>query len=231
MKLTDLAVPVVVEGKHVATLLGGQVLRQPPKQRDFERAVKVLLGWGVNPGDLPVLSDAYFQTRVVPDDEFQAMLRLLLLFAEHLAESANHCLLASHAAEPAPVTKVKELVQAHLSEPLTMRTMAQQVSLSPFYFCHLFRKSTGLRFTEYVCRVRVEHAKRLLLRRSMHIVEAAMACGFGDVSYFNRTFKKCVGETPTQYRRARARRPKHASRSLGPLGCTAKSSKEKAILP
>ncbi|MGD0649962.1 MAG: helix-turn-helix domain-containing protein [Verrucomicrobiia bacterium] len=211
MKLTDLAVPVVVEGKHVGALCGGQVFRQPPKRRDFGRAAKVLIGWGVSPGDLPALREAYFQTRVVPDDQFQAMLRLLTLFAQNLAGSANHWLLASHPAEAAPVTEAKEWMRAHLGEPLTLRAMAQRLHLNPCHFCRLFRKNTGLRFTEYVCRVRMEHAKRLLLRRSARIVDVAMNSGFGDVSYFNRMFKKCVGVTPTEYRRARARRPKPAS--------------------
>lgn len=211
MKLTDLAVPVVVEGKHMATLCGGQVFRQPPKRDDFERAAKVLIGWGVSPDDLPALREAYFQTQVVSDDQFQAMLRLLTLFAQNLAESANHCLLVSHAAEAASVTQAKELVQAHLGEALKMRAMAQQMHLSPHYFCRLFRKNAGLPFTEYVCRARVEYAKRLLLRRSVRIADVAMECGFGDVSYFNRMFKKCVGVTPTEYRHSRARRPSRAS--------------------
>jgi AraC-like DNA-binding protein len=211
MKLTDLVVPVVVGGEHVATLCGGQVFRQPPKRRDFERAAEVLLGWGVSPDDLPRLREAYFQTRVVSDDQFQAMLQLLMLFAQNLAGSANHCLLASHPAEAAPVTQAKEWMRAHLGDPLTMRAMAQRLHLSPCYFCRLFRNNTGLRFTDYVCRARVEHAKRLLLRCSVRIADVAMECGFGDVSYFNRIFKKCVGVTPTEYRHARARRPTFAS--------------------
>lgn len=212
MKLTDLAVPVVVGGEHLATLCGGQVFRQRPKRHDFERAAKVLLGWGVSPDDLPALREAYFQARFVADAQFEAMLQLLVLFAENLAESANRCLSASNTMEPTPVTKAKELVQAHLGELLTMRATAQQVHLSPCYFCRLFGKNTGLPFTKYVCRVRVEHAKRLLLRRSLRIADLAMECGFGDVSYFNRIFKKRVGVTPTEYRRAGARRVSRASK-------------------
>lgn len=211
MKLTDLAVPVVVEGKHVATLYGGQVFLRVPKLDDFKRVAGVLIRWGVSRGNLPALRKAYFLTRVVGADQFQAMLQLLVLFAENLAGSANHCVLGSHAAEPAAVTEAKEWMRAHLGEPLTMGAMARRVRLSPCHFCRLFKKSTGLRFAEYVCRVRIEDAKRLLLRPSVHIAEVAMNCGFGDVSYFNRTFKKCVGVTPTEYRRVRARRPRRAS--------------------
>jgi len=207
MKLVDLAVPVVVEGKHVATLWGGQVFRQPPKRRDFDQMADVLIAWGVSRDDLPKLREAYFGTRVVSDEQFQAILRLLMIFAQNLVEAANRCLLTSHAGEAAAVARAREWVQVHLGEPLTMRAMAERARLSPCHFCRLFRRGTGLRFTDYVCRARVERAKRLLIRRTAHIADVAMECGFGDISYFNRVFKKCAGVTPTEYRLGRARRP------------------------
>ena len=124
----------------------------------------------------------------------------------------------SRPAEAAPVTRARKWLEAHLGERLTMRAVAREVHLNPCYFCRLFRKSTGLRFTEYVCRARIERAKQL-------------SCGFGDLSYFNRTFKKCVGVTPTVYRRARGWRRRGASRGRASQGGTAKSSKKKSILP
>jgi AraC-like DNA-binding protein/ligand-binding sensor protein len=229
VKLTDLAVPVVFEGKHVATLSGGQVLRQAPTRRDFERTASVLVDGGISPDDLPKLRKAYFQTRVIADDQFRAMLRLLVLFAENLAESANRCLLAAHGEEAVAVTQAKEWVRRHPAEPITMRAMAQRVHLSPSYFCRLFSKDGGLRFTEYVCRVRVEYAKHLLLPGAGRVGDVAMNSGFGDISYFNRMFKKCVGVTPTEYRHGRGWRPRR-SVVLGHVGGTGDSI-QKAPIP
>ena len=78
--------------------------------------------------------------------------------------------------------------------------MSKAVNTSPFYFCKMFKKATGLNFTEYVCRVRIERAKNLLLNPNLRISEIAYQVGFQSLTHFNRVFKKIVGEAPTEYR-------------------------------
>ncbi|MEK7782224.1 MAG: helix-turn-helix transcriptional regulator [Verrucomicrobiota bacterium] len=60
-----------------------------------------------------------------------------------------------------------------------------------------FRKATGLSFTEFVSRTRVEQAKKLLLNPNLRISEVAFAVGFQSISNFNRMFKRIVGRSPT----------------------------------
>jgi AraC-like DNA-binding protein len=72
--------------------------------------------------------------------------------------------------------------------------------MSPFYFCKTFKKSTGLRFTQYVSRFRVEAAKKLLLNRHYRASEVADEVGFPTVTQFNRVFRRIAGESPTDYR-------------------------------
>ena len=74
------------------------------------------------------------------------------------------------------------------------------VNASTFYFCKMFKKGTGVNFTEYVCRVRIESAKNLLLNPNLRISEIAYEVGFQSLTHFNRVFKKTVGESPTEYR-------------------------------
>jgi len=74
------------------------------------------------------------------------------------------------------------------------------VNTSVFYFCKQFRKATGLSFTEFVSRTRIEKAKNLLLNPNLHITEIAYAIGFQSLTQFNRTFKKIMGQSPTDYR-------------------------------
>jgi YesN/AraC family two-component response regulator len=64
----------------------------------------------------------------------------------------------------------------------------------------MFKKGTGLNFTEYVSRVRIENAKNLLLNPNLRISEIAYQVGFQSLTHFNRVFKKVVGEAPTEYR-------------------------------
>ena len=199
--LTDVAVPVVVGGEHVATLLGGQVFRQKPTQEDFARVAKLLAAWGGDT-DLRQLESTYFQTRTVSDQEFHAMVGLLRIFAQELADHANRWMIAERSAEPPGVKSAKLFVQAHVGDRLTMHEVAEHVHLSSWHFCKLFKKATGVHFTEYVRRVRVEKAKELLLNPHARITEVAFASGFQSVPHFNRVFKRCAGVTPTKYRAA-----------------------------
>jgi AraC-like DNA-binding protein len=64
----------------------------------------------------------------------------------------------------------------------------------------MFKKSTGLTFTDYLARVRVEKVRNLLLNPHKRISEAAFEAGFQSLSQFNRVFRRVAGEAPTTYR-------------------------------
>jgi len=200
--LTDLAVPVVVGGEHVATLFGGQAFSRPSDRLKVTELNRVLARCG-GKKDSQRLRRAYQAVPVLDPGQYQAAVRLLALFARELAESANQSLLAKGTREPPSVVAARQYVRAHFSEAVTMRIAAQAVHLSPSHFCRLFRRSTGLKFTEYLCRTRVEAAKRLVLNSRVRVSDAAMAAGFRDLSHFNHMFKRYSGMTPQEYRRAK----------------------------
>jgi AraC-like DNA-binding protein len=197
--LTIVAVPVAIGGRHVATLLSGHVLRREPTQRDFAMVAK-MLGGGPNGDWEKKARRAYFETPVVTTERFQAIVELLNVFAQYLADHASRWAIANSHEEPAVVTSAKEFIQSHVEEPVTLTQVAQHVHLSPFYFCKLFKKATGMTLTEYVARVRVEKAKTLLVDPSLRISEVVYAAGFGSIPRFNSVFKRHVGMPPTQYR-------------------------------
>jgi len=197
--LTIVAVPVSIGGRHVASLLAGPVFRREPTQRDFEMVVK-MLGGGMTTEAEKKARQAYFETLVVTVDRFQAIVQLLNMFGQFLAEFAGRCAIASGSDEPPVVARAKEFVQAHLEEPITLDGVARYARVSPFYFCKLFKKSTGITFTEYVARVRLERAKSLLVDPAARVSEVVYAAGFGSIPHFNSVFKRYVGMPPTQYR-------------------------------
>lgn len=199
--LTIVAVPVVIGERHVATLLSGQVLRREPTQRDFTMVVK-MLGRGLNGDWEKRARRAYFETPVVTADRFQGTVELLTVFAQYLADYASRCVIASSPEEPTVVASAKEFLHSHVEEPVTLAQVAQHVHVSPFYFCKLFKKATGMTLTEYLARVRVEKAKTLLVDPSLRISEVVYAAGFGSIPRFNSVFKRYVGMPPTQYRAA-----------------------------
>jgi AraC-like DNA-binding protein len=78
--------------------------------------------------------------------------------------------------------------------------VARAVNMSAFYFCKMFKQATGLTFTDYLARIRVEKVKNLLLDPHKRVSEAAFAAGFQSLSQFNRVFRKVAGEAPSTYR-------------------------------
>jgi AraC-like DNA-binding protein len=199
--LTEVAVPVVVGGRHVATLLSGQVFRREPTERDFG-IVRKILGNGSDADSERKLRKAYFQTPVVTADRFQAILHLLDVFAQYLADFAGRLAIATSEVEPKAVATAKEYVQSHVQDPITLAQVVEQVHVSRFYFCKVFKRATGMTLTEYVARVRIEKAKSLLVDPSMRISEVVFAAGFGSIPRFNSLFKRFVGMAPTEYRAA-----------------------------
>ena len=74
------------------------------------------------------------------------------------------------------------------------------MNTSTFYFCKMFKKITGINFTDYVSRVRIEKSKNLLLNPNLRVSEIAFEVGFQSLTHFNRVFKKILGQSPTEYR-------------------------------
>jgi AraC-like DNA-binding protein/ligand-binding sensor protein len=196
--LTDVAVPVLVGGRHVATLMSGQVFRREPTERDF-RLIASMVNLSGGDGEKKARA-AYFATPVVTADRFQAIIQLLNVFAQYLADFAGRQTIASVEVEPAAVASARQFVQDHADEPISLEQVVQHVGVSRFYFCKLFKKATGMTLTEYVSRVRVEKAKALLVNPSLRISEIVFAAGFGSIPRFNSVFKQYVGMPPTEYR-------------------------------
>jgi YesN/AraC family two-component response regulator len=201
--LCDSAVPVRVGENLVAFLQTGQVLLHQPNKQEFRKLTRELINWGVET-DLKRLEEAYFQTRVLEKKQFEAVLRLLTIFAKHLSSLSNELMVSSQQAESPIITRAKVFIMEHQHEEMSLRQVAGSVNASAFYFCKMFKRATGLTFTDYLARVRIEKVKNLLLNPHKRISEAAYEAGFQSLSQFNRVFRKISGEAPTVWR---AKRP------------------------
>jgi len=198
--LCDTAVPVRLGDELLGILQTGQVRLKKPTRTGFARTARQLLAWGLK-ADLKRLEDAYFQTRVLTPKEYEAVVRLLAIFAQHLALVSNQLLVQQMNAEPPLITQAKQFIREHQGEELSLNAVAKAVNTSTFYFCKMFKKATGLRFTQYLSRVRVEKAKNLLLNPNLRVSEIAYGVGFQSLTHFNRVFKRVTGQSPTAYRK------------------------------
>lgn len=90
----------------------------------------------------------------------------------------------------------------HFNESPTLQEIAELVGFNPSYFSTIFKQYTQKSYTEYLIELKILHAKKLLKINKMSILEISLSSGFESISNFNRFFKKIVGITPTQYKKA-----------------------------
>ena len=135
------------------------------------------------------------------------------LAASTAAETVLHHLLTQNTGRPsrptalgglAPVVRrrVRDYVDAHLAEPLTLDVLAGIAALSTYHFARMFRSSFGEPPHAWVLGRRLAHARILLASSPDDLASVAQACGFGNASHLNRVFQQATGVTPGQYRAA-----------------------------
>ncbi len=198
--LCDTAVPITAGSKIVGFLQTGQVALRKPTEAGFSRVSQQILSWGAKV-DLNKLQDAYFHSKMLSREQYAAMVRLLEIFAKHLSTVANQILVQKQNEESPLVSRAKRFIGEHQDESISLDQIAKALNVSTFYFCKMFKKSTGLTFTDYLSRTRIEKAKNLLLNPNARVSEVAYDCGFISLTHFNRIFKRIEGKSPTDYRR------------------------------
>ena len=97
--------------------------------------------------------------------------------------------------------KVLQYIGEHYSSPIRLSELAELVNMNEQYFCRYFKKNIGKTITEYINVIRVEKAATALAETEDKIIDIAAACGFDNIGYFIRRFKKEKGMTPSEYRK------------------------------
>ena len=111
--------------------------------------------------------------------------------------------IAAKAAESSEITtKIQSFIEAHISEPISLATLADHLGFSETYCSKIIKQKTKLGFSEYVNQVRLRDAEEFLQKTQMSITEICHAVGFNSVATFNRNFKKLRGLSPTEFRKS-----------------------------
>ncbi|MGL1894582.1 MAG: PocR ligand-binding domain-containing protein [Spirochaetaceae bacterium] len=85
-------------------------------------------------------------------------------------------------------------------EKIYLNDMAYKCNISPSYFSKIFKRELGENFSNYVNKVKVDYAKKILETTNLPIIDISLDFGFDDCGYFIKVFKKFTGETPASYR-------------------------------
>jgi AraC-like DNA-binding protein len=129
---------------------------------------------------------------------------LLMALVEHLnaLETNEQAATALHPC----LAKALRFIQEHQQESFRLSELADRVHLSPGHLSALFRKQFGYGPVRYLQYLRIRRAEQLLHNPHLTVQEVAYVCGFADVNYFGRVFRKAHGVSPGRWRKAAVKR-------------------------
>lgn len=102
------------------------------------------------------------------------------------------------------IVKIIDYINEHYAEPLSLGELAERFAFNYNYLSTYFSSHSAEGFSEYLNRLRIQHASELLLKSDMAINEICGVVGYTDHSYFTKVFKKSTGKTPREFRQQRS---------------------------
>lgn len=145
-------------------------------------------------------------TLAAENERFVQFLKFLYILYELSISDESRVLASSSFAhtsrstESRRILKIKQYINGHYSEQLTLTVLADMVGMSPAAFSRFFRLRTGRTLSEYTIDIRLGYAARMLVDSTRNVSEICYECGFNNLSNFNRTFKAKRGFTPRDFR-------------------------------
>lgn len=118
-----------------------------------------------------------------------------------LLNESNHNINAYSVHSKQDLQKIKEYLDEHHSEKITLDELSSKFYVNKFYLTRIFKEQFGISITNYLIQIRITHAKRLLRFTDLSIDKISHECGMNDANYFSRIFKKVEGITPGQFRK------------------------------
>ncbi|MBU0477197.1 PocR ligand-binding domain-containing protein [bacterium] len=98
------------------------------------------------------------------------------------------------------IIEAKRFIETNFTKSLNLKDVAEAVYLSPNYFSNLFKHYTNYTFHEYLMKIRIENAEKLLSRLDLNVSQVSNLVGYDDPNHFSRVFAKITGHSPQKYR-------------------------------
>ena len=196
--LTETTVPVRLGERVIGFLATGQVFTRSPKMGTFKKSIPRL--FPIGSAAEKKAAKLWKQSPSMAPTRYEATVQLLNFFAGQLSTLSNNIVLEQENSEPPIVTRARQFIAQNKTESLSLAAVAKAAGASVFHFCKVFKKATGLKFTAYVARVRLEEARTRLANPNLRVSEIAYDVGFQSLTQFNRTFRRIIGQSPTAYR-------------------------------
>lgn len=150
---------------------------------------------------LPLLQQMLSEVRHKKDNYQQISHHLfMILLLKILRVTEEHFSLAPHNGLPGECEFIKEYIDTHYQEKLSLDKLAELSHLNKYYMSHIFSKAYGISPIHYLLERRILHSKELLENSDFSITQIAHVTGFSSPNYFSQSFKKYTGMTPKGYK-------------------------------
>lgn len=196
---SESALPIKISDEVVGYLKTGRVMVGELKMEQIAGLARKLRTLGLGSHVSGALKDMT-SAPMVEKSQYDAALQILEFFSQQLSTQAEQLASRMETGAPGFILRAKQYIHEKIGEDISLREVARKVNTSSYYLCKQFKKSTGLSYTEYVSRIRIHKAKRLLKSPEVRVSEVAFQVGFQSLTHFNRVFKKFTGHSPTEFR-------------------------------
>lgn len=120
---------------------------------------------------------------------------------DYMINSLRHWMEEKKYVEARPIRIAKQYIGDHYNQSLTLEMVSGEIGFNATYFSGMFKKETGMNFSDYLKKIRIDNAKNMLLNTEQTVEDISYAVGYSDIKYFSRLFKKLTGVTPTEFRK------------------------------
>lgn len=144
---------------------------------------------------------------LVEQPPFERLMSVITVLKQ-LADSKEYYLLNSEsvsieakAVDQQRINVIYDFVRSNFKRNISLEEISAQAAMTVPAFCRYFKKISNKTFTHFVNEHRVVHASKLLAEGNLNITDICYACGFNNVSHFNRQFKEVTSKSPSDYRK------------------------------
>lgn len=125
----------------------------------------------------------------------------------NMLKSMNELMLKNSIPEKRDIVEeAKKYMNKNFNKNVSLNEISERFFINPYYFSQLFKKKTGETYQNYLIRLRVDRAKKLLEETDLKIYEICEMVGYTDINHFNKIFERIIGIKPSEYKKGKEKR-------------------------
>jgi AraC-like DNA-binding protein len=194
--ITEAIVPIIRDGEAIGYIISALGIEESGVEDVIE------LSTVARDSDKALILSEIDKARKLTDTEIGAYFNMMKVLAEYIAN--DDTLLGDYESIG---QLIKRYVKNNLARKLTLNEIARNLHCSTVTLTEHFKREFGITINEYITKKRMSLAEKLLLSTDKPLREIAALCGFPDVEYFSRTFKKFHDISPASWRREKGEKP------------------------